>query len=596
MKKIFSLILAILMIASSFAAIAVSAESGEAGNWEMHLDAFNEAKLDSGSEMYVSTPGYEYTNDGFEVVPPVYSGVEAKYTVISNEKYSTKDFSIKIRIDEFDLTGDAWLSFTFWSEKNGLVQGSSTSEYGYGWTSLIKDCVDKGVSDGKLSHFEAYSQGSKTQPGGFQKISTMDFATDSAEDKQIIEFKVQNSYVYVNGTQLDNTAAGSLRTMFRSDNYLAHFGISVKSGISNSPIKFTILEVNGEKPQGSDKLSPVNRGKEYGEMKDPATIPAGTPGVLFDGSLDAQNGKLPSTSGASASANTDNSVRINASMSIGSVMFNVNDDYTVDINDFPYIAIVLKNFCTCGREDGLTVGENCYFREENTVYYCAGNVISPDENHKIAIDGEFMVDISPEGSEDYYLLVYAKVDTSEYEDTDARIHSLRFNFTNMDPSNDIASFDIEYAGFFRSVADMVSFATSEGFNLIDDEISYEDPELPTDDPTDDPTEETTTEEPTTEEPTTEEPTTEEPTTAEPTEEPTTEEPTEEPTEAPTTEPATTEAPTEAPSKAPTEESTTEPTVAKKRTGCGSTVGMSVVAILVTSVSAGFVAFKKKKKN
>ncbi len=554
MKKILSVILAAVMILSTFAVLSVSAEeasasAGTEGNWEVHLDAFEESKLENGEECYMPLPGYEYTDDGFEVVPPVYSNVQAKYTVISKTKYSTKNFSIKIRVDEFDTTGDSWISFTFWSEKNGLAQGGNQDgSYGYGWTSLVRDCENFGKTDGMFSYLEGYSQGTKEAPGGFTTLTTKTFEPVVDDDgNQIIEFKVENSLIYINGVKIDQDNAVWLRNAFKNDEYLAYFGISVKSGLADTPVKFTILEVDGVKPTGSDSAEPVNRSKEFGEMIDASTLPEGTPGVLFDATCENQNTKLPSTTKCSTSLTDIDTIKVTAGDVLGAVGFVVRNDYTVDIKDFPYIAIVLKNYCTCPKEEGKSLEESCYFDETSGFFYCAGSILAPDNDHRISVGDERMVNVTPEGSEDYYILVYAKVDTEEFEGADARIHSLRFDFAGVQSGQE---FEIMYAGYFGSVADMVSYATSEGYDVAAEDIEFKDPDdgiidvdpgVDDDDPVDDGSgEETTTKK-------------------------------------------------EKTTTAASDDS-------DKKSGCGSVVGMGAIAIVAVASVAGIVTFKKKKED
>lgn len=569
MRKILSLILASLMILSTFAVISVSAEEAGAeteGNWEVHLDAFEEAKKENGEEVFQPLPGYHYTDDGFEIKPAEYNNVQAKYTVISKTKYSTKNFSIKIRLDDYAVEGDNWVSFAFWSEKHGLAQGSTNSDgsFGYGWYSLLRDASQpEDDHDQKLSLMQTYNSGTKAAPGGNNTTEEIEFTPVVDENGiQYLTFEVKMNIIYINGVEVgqDKNACKALRNAFKDDSYLAYFGISLKSGKADTPMKFTIMEVDGVKPTGTDSADPEVKTREYGPMIDASTIPEGTPGVLFDATFENQNIKMPSTSKCVVDMTEDNTFKITAHDMIGSVGFSVKDDYTVDVEDFPYIAIILKNYCSCEPTEGVPMAENCGFYEEAGMYYCAGKTLAPDDKFKFKLTGEDMRDVTPEDSDAYYTIFFQKIDPSNIEadeNGDRRIHSLRFDFAFI-PAG--AEFEILAAGYFRELQDIVTLVTSKGLDL---ELSEIQPET---DPDTDP-------DGTNPDGSGEEDTTEEDYDAYPGEEDTEETATKK-------------------EKKTTAASNDE----DEMFGCGSVVGMGAVAIIATASVAGAVIFKKRKED
>lgn len=484
MKRGLSLIIAMLMIISTVAVVSVFAEEVPAeteGNWEVHLDAIEEEKIANGEESYLPCPGYKYTDDGFEVVPPEYKNAQAKYTVISKTKYDTRNFSIKIRLDEYDASGDNWVSFSFWSQKHGLVQGhpNSKGEYGYGWTSLIRDAnTAYDDKDMKLSVLQGFNCGTKETPGGFYNRTVKEFEPIVDENGiQYLELKVVDMHVFINGTELGSDNSKSVRDAFKNDGFLAYFGISVKSGLSETPIKFTILDVDGVKPTGSDSKEPEVKTREFGEMKDSSSVPAGMPGVLFDATFEHQNNKMPTTSKCDADITDDNTFKITPYDTIGSVGFWVRDDYSIEVKDFPYVVILLKNFCTCEKVEGKTMQESCMFEETCGFFYCAGKTLQPDNDHRLPLPGEYMYDVTPEGSEDYYTIFVAKATAADLLEGPARIHGVRFDFAKASPSRD---FEVVSAGYFRSNAELVTFLTEQGYNISIDDLP-EDEEDNTDD-------------------------------------------------------------------------------------------------------------------
>ena len=560
MKKIISLIIVMMMVLSMVVVLPVSAVEAE-GNWEVHLDHNEEIQIEEGKGSYIPLPGYEYTEDGFEVIPPVYSNVQAKYTVISKTKYSTKNFSIKIRLDEYDASGDNWLSFSFWSEKHGLVQGDTNAygKYGYGWNCLVRDYDSSNYLDTRdnlLSHFEGFDSGTKDAPGGWNARGEFDFEPVIGDDGlQYIEFKVVNNIVYVNGVAADTTTCKALYNAFKGDSYLAYFGISVKSGLSSTPIKFTILEVDGAKPTGSDRAEPEVKTREFAPIMDESNVPAGTPGVLFDASFTAQNSKMPSESQCIIDFTENDTFNVKVLNTMGSIGFEVRDDYSVDINDFPYIVVVLKNFCTCEETEGYTMRENCSYGEKAGFFYSAGKTLAADNDHRCPLNSLNMYDVTPEGSEDYYTIFVSKATAADLLEGPARIHALRFDYAFAIPSME---FEIIAAGYFRSNADIAAFVTSKGLELTAQDLG--DPE-PGEEDTGDNNENGGSEEPTTK-----------------------------------FEAAT--APLEEEEKK-SEKTTTEKVegnVSDEKKGCGSVVGMGAISVVALASAMSVITFKKRRKN
>ena len=480
MKKFLLLTLSALIILSAIAVCAIPAYADDVvaeGAWDVTLDAYEEYKLSEGEDVFLSTPGYEYTDRGLEIIPPVYQNSQAKFTAITKNKVDTSNFSVKIAVDEFDTEGDCWISFTFWSEKNGLAQGSNMNgEYGYGWSCLLRDCVNFGTKDGEFSIFEGFSCGTPNAPGGWSQLGGLygeEFTPNVVDGKQIIELKVVENIIYINDHAVVATNNTALRNAFRSEQGLAYFGISVKSGVKDAPVKFTVLEMNGIKPTGSDRQEPVNRGKTYAPITDASEIPVGTPGVLFDGTLRAQNSKLPTTSQCTTELTSEGTIKVNSSTGMASISFDVNNDYSVDIKNFRYVAIILKNYCTCPRIDGVHISDSCLGYEGAGFFYYAGDVLAPDTDHRVAMNSEYLVDITPEGSEDYYIVMYQRINVDEFAEEESRIHGVRFDATGLLATESI---EIVALGFFRSGDEIAQYIAGreEGFVVSPDDISFPD--------------------------------------------------------------------------------------------------------------------------
>ena len=480
MKKIISLMLSALMIISVLAVSMIPVFANDVvaeGAWEVILNASEEGKLADGEDVFISTPGYEYTDRGFEIIPPVYQNTQANFTAITKNKVDIANFSIKVAIDEFDTTGDCWISFTFWSEKNGLAQGANMGgEYGYGWSCLLRDCVNFGKKDGQFSIFEGFSCGTPSTPGGWTQLGGLtgeEFTPNVVDEKQIVELKVINNVIYINDHAVISANNSALRNAFRSEQGLAYFGITVKSGVKDAPVKFTVLEMNGIKPTGGDRQEPVNRGKTFAPVMDSSSIPVGAPGVLFDGTLRAQNNRLPITSQCTTELTPDGTIKVNSSTGMASITFDVVNDYSVDIKDFRYVAIIMKNYCTCPRIENVHISESCLGIEGAGFFYYAGDVLAPDTDHRVAMNAEYLVDITPEGSDDYYVVMYQRINVDEFADKESRIHGVRFDATGLLATE---SFEIVSLGFFRSGDEIAQYVSEreEGFIISPDDISFPD--------------------------------------------------------------------------------------------------------------------------
>ena len=176
-----------------------------------------------------------------------------------------------------------------------------------------------------------------------------------------------------------------------------------------------------------------------------------------------------------------NTFNITTHDTIGSVEFYVRDEYTVDINDFPYVVIVLKNFCTCAREEGVPISEACEYGELAGFFYCAGKTLNPDNDHRIPLNADYLYDITPEGSEDLYTIFVGKATAADLLEGPARVHSLRFDYAQARIG---LEFEIMYAGYFRDKSDIAEFATSQGYSLTVEDLGADDVEDDLDDPDD----------------------------------------------------------------------------------------------------------------
>ena len=261
----------------------------------------------------------------------------------------------------------------------------------------------------------------------------------------------------------------------------------------------------------------------------------------------------------------DYSVRVysNAAKS-ASASYKVANDVSYDAKDFPIMAVIARNFCTCADP------ESCSLTESFSTLVLAGDIIQETSNATITItSASWEPDVV--NGESYQLL------TGSWEGYEGRINGFRLDNYKMQVEEGRNFFDLCEILFFRTEEEALAYYADYLAELADGGAD-EDTEAPADETTEAPADETT------EAPAVD---TEEPTDA-PTEAPTQAPVVEDPTEAPTQAPVV-EDPTEAPK---TEDPTDAPEEPKKG-GCGSVVGIGAIAV-VAFAAAGLVSFKKKE--
>ena len=239
--------------------------------------------------------------------------------------------------------------------------------------------------------------------------------------------------------------------------------------------------------------------------------------------------------------------------SVATVSIKVRNDVSYSIEDFPVAIMLTKNFCTC---DEIGV---CYATESVDCYGINGDKMSAGEDSRIR-ELEMCYDpiIVEDGDKAGQYLYFVTDMLEDVLGQEGRINGAQYSFNGVKYTQaGRNAFDIEFVAYFRTV--------EEAENYVYDYLGVENPndyDGDGDDTTEVPDVNVTTEEPdvnvTTEEPdvnvTTEEPDVN----------------------------VTTEAPKGGDDKKPA------------KSGCGSVVGTSVVAIVAVAAACGFVAFKKKE--
>ena len=462
MKKTLAIILVAVMLLSTLVSLVVPAAAEEAGNWEVYLTA---TSVDNPPEKNPPLPGYYYDEAGFHTISPDYTNFNPKFSVTSKEMYNIKDFTMTIVVHDYCAKNDNWLSFSIWSESNGMSQGDTSGKYGDGWTSLIRG----DAAAGTLNRFESWDmrKGGRSGKQVFSAIDNTQIApvvfeqnVDAETGDFIITFSIENGVVKVNGTPIGAGTDQVISDRFKEG--LAYVSVTINNTDPSGEYfpTISVLDVNGSVPSGSDRREAEGKVREYGPMRDSDSVPANTPAVWFDGTLEATNDKLPRGSSCDITFADDNaSMKVTAGANLFYMQFEVPDEISYKAEDFTYIAYIFKNFCTCNVEnpnDDCTAGEVC-----NT-WYCAGKLTAPGGTCVGPIPMFYHVTPVDENgaytSDDYYTVaVYPIV----HEEWTGRINSFRLDISGyanfgVEGKN---SFDIMGAGIFRSGEDVCGFVS-----------------------------------------------------------------------------------------------------------------------------------------
>lgn len=582
MKKTLSVILVAVMLLSTLVSLVVPAaaaeESASTGAWKVSLTASAYGK-EANTEKNPPLPGWKYDETGFHTISPNYENFNPKFTVVSNEQYDIKNFSMKVKVHDYSFEGDTWLSFSVWSESNGISQGDTSGDYGYGWTSLIRSSTVPVGEETKnaLTTFQSWDMGA-TRKGGtlFKNIENVQFDNAVIPDENndmTFEFAIVEGQLKVNGQVIGTATDDAIAKSFSQG--LAYVAVTIHNSDASGKFSPTIsiLEVNGQVPTGSadDTAEPENKQRTFGDPIDPSNVPLGQPAIWFgaDPESTTNAGKKPSGSVCDVSYSDNNDTfKVTVNGTAHTFQFDVPDEITHNAENYTYIAYIFKNLCTCTREEGDTI-HDCGEGEVMGIRFCAGEVTAPNDVCSQSVG--WVIHITSEesktddGNYDEYTLALIKVTNDMWK---GRIHNIRidiagYNNYNVEGEN---TYEIVGAGIFRNGNDMHDFVANYGnynwdteyldlqLSMLDEEFTGGNDGDGTTNPGDD-GETTTVEETTVAEETT------------------------------TVAPEQTTAAPEQTTAAPADE---------KKSGCGSVVSLGAIAIVTVACGAGFVARKKKE--
>ena len=567
MKKILSALLVVAMLASMFAVLALPTAAID-GQFDTHGRASHEEEGYDGDKG--SIPGYEYTPDGFKMTTADWTTGRPFSHMSTKEKVDLKNgVYMQVRVDTFSYDADdRWFNFNIWS-KPTIDEGSGDSKWGYGVQTLIKLTAGTAEKHGTLNQ----TQWKIKQFNDAGTTNFDDAGKAQVEGKNVLTLVVtydpQVGYgVSINGVSAPQKVLDYMNETYADDSQ-AYIGFTLYSNKSGGEQSATILafgenEATATKPMGNDSKPAENHIIKYVDMMDESTVAEGQPAIIMTG--DKANSQLKGTPasviGSLIAITDENLVKVvgtNKKSDCG--IWNVKNDSSYNIQDFPVVLCLVKNFCSCGAEPG-----ECFGFESANVHICTGDEIGPGNNNQVtAIDSSDPYFITnDDGSIDNYIYFYYDTtyelkgtdeDGNEVGRFDGRINATRFDFEIDLLTPGANEFEVVMQCFFRSVEDaeayMDAYLASQGWTPDDGDDETDAPTDTETDPQETDPQETNPQE----------------------------------TNPQETEPQETDKQTEPGGNAGDNTSSG---------GCFGTVGFGAIAIITLAAGVGFVTFKKKK--
>ena len=462
MKKLMSVLLALVMVLSVSAMLATTASAEVLeGDWVTSRagDAYDEGVSD-----YTPAAGYHYTTEGFETISPDFTNCNPYVQAHTKKAYNLKDtnadgnghaLSVTFTVKEFAYYGDVpgrdeWIAITLNSEPNA-TQGNPA--YGAGLCILIR-----GAGDGNATGQPHYADKAGNL---FQLFTSGQISPTVNEDgDEVYTFSITHDgtkYVMnLCGVEFSDPT-GKLDPIL--DEQCAdgvYLGVTLMTTEAETPAALVINEFQGEVPYGEDSAEPEANVKTFAPIADSTTIGANQPAVKWDGKLEQQD-KM-SISNADPEIHESGIVTLHCKTATPYVSFNLKSEISYEAKDFPVIAVLTKD---CWASSGQ-------------VYYMAGKNMGATADCLY----DFYIDDVDFG--EGWCLGF--IDLTDDPDWEGRINGIRVDFKDVDISDeDYAKFDIAYFGAFRSVEEATQYTKDYLVALLGD--LPETTEKPTEEPT-----------------------------------------------------------------------------------------------------------------
>lgn len=427
MKKIISLITAVLLFASAFC-FGAFADGGQV-QWSVYAKATEYGDPDNPPMV----PGYRYTDLGIQLYinENIAAYKKTGYGTLQTTEPQdyTNGITMTALVDAFEdsPSADKWICFTLWS-RQGFAQG--TNEYGYGWRCYIRPTASNVV----IQSYMCTEKDARADLVQYQ-------ANVNIYNHEALTFEVRREddgkyHVYV--CDVDMGLAATTFVDYMTDNK-AYVGVTGYESTMHD-IQITVTEFNGVKPAGITGVEPYSPdGNTVPATKeDTPPVEPGKPCWLYTAT---GSEKVTMGSGMSHEATDDGDLHITFGETSPQIYASIGIDRFYDAAEFPVFAVMFKNLDEIG--------------DEGSLYYCAGDVLAPQENARETYywsDGYY-----DKNNDNGWRILTIDLSESETWKAGERINGFRFDIAN-DSSLAEQSCDIRWIGFFRSEAEAYAYA------------------------------------------------------------------------------------------------------------------------------------------
>ncbi len=472
MKKLISLAIALTMLLSALAVLAIPASAAGEGDWAVIYPG-NEMGADFSGD-HSSIAGYEYTKEGFKTIPT--SAWETKAPELSiqlkNKVDLKKGVYMEVRVDEFSYSGDKWFNIHLW-DSVGIMPGQKG--YGEGVQTLIRPDNSPDANDitkpGAVTTVDWYY--SEFTRGNSKAVSMKDAQNKTEDDgRPILVLTVtwddtgKTFAVNINGADAPKAVIDYMNSKWGDGkDGMAYVGFNTHHGVSGASLgggraSCTIMKFGTSKdtatvPEGTDKVEPVNNEVKIAEIADPSTVKANMPAVFLTGDSKTSDSKGKPEASNGGSSTTDENGVIHAtgeSASYTAVNFVVKETVSYDIKDFPYVVVMIKNYCDCGDPEG-----HCYAKEVCRYYVPTGNILTAGA--ECVVDKVPINDTGYKGANgEIYRFYGIDISKKMSHTAEGRINSLRIDTLNSVMGTDgKKNVDVIFAAFFRNEAEAKAY-------------------------------------------------------------------------------------------------------------------------------------------
>lgn len=234
-----------------------------------------------------------------------------------------------------------------WYDDTETVTGKENTRFQVGSTSALVPGTAADIRDGKL-------------------YLTFEIKFDSTSQTWTPYMNGVKAPVVGSGSNAKDYITDALTGLLYGDNesseeeglnqYNAYVGFTMYSAVTNAPASFTVTKIGNSKetasvPVGEDNIDGAQRGVTFADIdvRDPERDDPSEPAFVFTGDIDSYK-SIRDLSGFSVLENTlDNTIKstVTSERGLSRPVIRPFDDQSFDARDYPCIALIVKNFCTC---------------------------------------------------------------------------------------------------------------------------------------------------------------------------------------------------------------------------------------------------------